>query len=132
MSQRQKMGAHVPVSQALPLHSYPAGYTGALPGLCELDGNLGDQDIDAKCGHSGHGVFNVFIKCNINVMGQCSQPQPQRVPVHGLGGHVTPREPMYASETDLHGTLLKGVPQRWWPESLPGPCSPDEGLEDVP
>lgn len=90
MSQRQKMGAHVPVSQALHLHSYPAGYTGALPGLCELDGDLGDQDIDAKCGHSGHGVFNVFIKCDINVMGQCSHPQPQRVPVHGLGGYVTP------------------------------------------
>lgn len=84
-------------------NSYPAGHTGALPGLCECHGDLGDQDIDAKCGHSDHGVFNVIIKCDINVMGQCSCPQPQRVPVHGLGGHVTPREPMYASETDLHG-----------------------------
>lgn len=52
--------------------------------------------------------------------------------MHDLGGHVTPGEPMYASETDLHGALLRGVPQRWWPESLPGASSPDEGLEDVP
>lgn len=70
-------GSPVPVSQALHLHSYPAGYTGALPGLCELDGDLGDQDIDAKYGHSGHGIFNVIIKCDINVMGQCSCPQPE-------------------------------------------------------